>query len=272
MPWSRKSIMFSRWMLFSTARALLLAAIAAASLAPLFAQTGLPFGSGAAKLIVMSGRVSVIKDGAEWARNVGDIIQPQQTIITGPDGYAKFELPDGSTFEVFKDSRAVFHETPGWQQLLNVVIGRVKVYIDHRNGPNHQRVTTQTAIISVRGTIFDVVVEDQDATTLVSVDEGIVEVSHLLFGGKGVELHPGESIRVFRDQRLAQAPDKGAIAHMALRAAAQAVYDVLLNRAPGAGGAAGGVGGTAAGGSGGGSAQGDKGKPTTGGNSPPPPP
>ena len=65
-----------------------------------------------------------------------------------------------------------------------------------------------------------------------SVDEGTVNVQHQLFGGNPVELHPGDSIRVFRDQRLAaRTIDKGNLARGALRAAAQAVYDVLYGRA-----------------------------------------
>ena len=234
---------------------------------------------GAAKIVVMTGRVSVLKDGTEWARITGDVVQPKQIIITGPDGYAKFELADGSTFEVFQNTKTVFRDTPGWSDLLNVLIGRVKVYIEHRNGPNHQRVTTQTAVISVRGTVFDVVVEDEDATTFVSVEEGIVNVRHLRFGGDAVELRTGDSIRVYKDQPLAKAVDKGNAARVALRAAAQAVYDALYRRSIG-GGSSGGP-SSGGGSAGGGASQGDKsgkggsggaGGPSGGGTAPPPPP
>jgi hypothetical protein len=257
--------MFSRPTLLAAAGTLLLTAVAVVSPPPLRAQFPDPFGSGAAKLIAMTGRVSVLKDGVEWARAVGDVVEPKQIIITGPDGYAKFQLADGSTFEVFQNTRAVFHDTPGWNEMLNILIGRVKVYIEHKNGPNHKSVTTQTAVISVRGTIFDVVVEDQDATTFVSVEEGVVDVKHVRFGGNEILLHPGESIRVFRDQPLAKVADKTDAVHAALRAAAQAVYDILYGRSINSGGA----GGVPTSGTGG--AQGDKGgKNPTGGNAPPP--
>ena len=56
--------------------------------------------------------------------------------------------------------------------------GRVKVHIQKLGGqPNNNRVTTPTAVISVRGTIFDVSVEDGEST-LVAVEEGLVEVRH----------------------------------------------------------------------------------------------
>jgi hypothetical protein len=239
----------------------------------------------AARIVEMTGRVSVLKDGMEWARATGDVIEPKQIIVTGDDGYAKFQLADGSTFEVFKNTKAVFRDTAGWTEMLNVLIGRVKVYIEHKNGPNPQRVTTQTAVISVRGTVFYVDVEDDDATTFVSVDEGIVNVRHQRFGGNGVELHTGDSIRVFKDQPLARTVDKGNVARVALRAAVQAVYDAVYRRTiPGSGssGGAGVPGGTGGpqgdknggptkGGSGGTSGP-NAGGPTAGGTAPPPPP
>jgi hypothetical protein len=247
---------------------LLLAAAAAVSVAPLAAQDF----SAAAKVVTMSGRVSVLRDGNEWALAVGSPVQPKQIVITGPDGYAQFQLSDGSTFEVFKNSKAVFRSTPG--DLLDVFIGWVKVQIQHRNGPNPNRVTTQTAVISVRGTVFDVVAEDED-TTFVSVDEGVVNVRHTRFGGSERDLHAGEWVRVFKDQPLARLVDKGNAARVALRAAAQAVYDGLARR-PGASSPTGGS-------PGGGTGQGDHGKPgdsgsgtgNTGsstGNAPPPAP
>lgn len=246
-------------------RALLVAAATVAvSLAPLTAQD---FGA-AAKVVTMSGRVSLLRDGNEWALTVGSQVQPKQIVITGPDGYAQFQLADGSTFEVFKNSKAVFRSTPG--DLLDVFIGWVKVQIQHRNGPNPNRVTTQTAVISVRGTVFDVVAEDED-TTFVSVDEGVVNVRHTRFGGSERDLHAGEWVRVFKDQPLARLVDKGNAARVALRAAAQAVYDGLARRPGGGSSPAGGAT------SGGGTAQGDKGKGTGDsgngtGNAPPPPP
>jgi ferric-dicitrate binding protein FerR (iron transport regulator) len=219
--------------------------------------------SGAAKVLEMSGRVSVLQDSNEWALSPGKFVQPQQVVITGSDGYAKFELHDGSTFEVFQNSKAVFRPAQGWTELLDVLLGRVKVYIQHKGGPNPNRVTTQTAVISVRGTIFDVTVDDED-TTYVSVDDGIVSVRHRIFPGNETEVRAGEALRIYRNQPLAKRLDKGNAARMALRAAAQAAYEAMYHRA----------GGTAAGvpvGGAGGSVEGDKGG-TKGTGAPPPPP
>jgi ferric-dicitrate binding protein FerR (iron transport regulator) len=278
-PWSEIRAMGSR---LTSSRVLFRLFIAAAAFVSPVTVPAQDLG-GAAKIVVMTGRVSVLKDGMEWARAMGDVVEPKQIIITGEDSYAKFQLADGSTFEVFQNTKTIFRDTPGWTDLLNVLIGRVKVYIEHRNGPNHQRVTTQTAVISVRGTVFDVVVEDEDATTLVSVEEGTVNVRHQRFGSS-VELRTGESVRVFKNQNLAQSIDKGGAARVALRAAAQAVYDALYRRTIGGGSSSGGPssggGGTPSqgdpkgptkGGSGGANGP-NAGGPSGGGTAPPPPP
>ena len=94
-----------------------------------------------------------------------------------------------------------------------------------------------TALISVRGTVFDVVMEDE-ATTLVSVDEGQVEVRHMLVAGEPRLLNAGEYVRVFKTQPLAQkAFDKGSVLQRVMRAAADAYYTIIYSpRGAGGGG------------------------------------
>jgi ferric-dicitrate binding protein FerR (iron transport regulator) len=238
----------------------LLGAVVCLSCAPIYAD------GGAAKVITLTGQVSVLRDNSPWALNVGDSVQPRQVIITGPDGYAVFQVSDGSTFDVFPNARVIFRDNPGsWKDLLDVLLGRVKVHIEKLGGqPNYNRVRTPTAVISVRGTVFDVAVEDEDDTTLVSVDEGQVVVQHLLKPGPPRVLNPGESIRIFKNQPLtARMVDKSSVIRGVLRAAEQAMYEaVYRTRLPGGGG-----GGVPAGGGSAGGGQGDHGK-----NPPPPPP
>jgi ferric-dicitrate binding protein FerR (iron transport regulator) len=156
------------------------------------------------------------------------------------------------------------------------VIGKVKVYIQHLNGiPNPNNVSSPTAVISVRGTVFEVNVEDEDGTTFVSVDEGLVEVFSKAPGGGGVLLQPTQWIRVYKNQPLAQKMDKGSIAR-AIERAIQDAARVALQRQVGGGG---GVGTTPTTSTGTGPS-GDKGPPKGGGtttapappSAPPPPP
>jgi hypothetical protein len=193
-------------------------------LQPLAAQV-----TGAAKAMTLNGQVSVLRDNYPWALHVNESVRPGQIIVTGSDGYALFQLTDGSTFEVFPNSRTIFRESGGgWRDLLNLVIGRVKVHIEKVGGqPNPNSVRTPTAVISVRGTTFDVVVEE-DEVTLVSVEEGTVAVQHASLPGKEKLLAPGEQIRVYKNQPLAKSTiDRGAAAQSALRAAAQALYELI---------------------------------------------
>lgn len=237
------------------------------SLAPAWGQT-----QSAAKVLSLVGQVSVLRDSAPWALNPGDSVQPKQVIVTGADGFAIFTLADGSRFEVFPNSRVVFRQNPGsWSDLLDLYIGRIKVHIQKLGGlPNHNRVRTPTAVISVRGTVFDVAVEDEDDTTLISVEEGQVVVEHLIKPGVAKILNPGESIRVFKNQPLARVVDKGSVVQNSMRAAAQAMYELIYrtSRTP-----AGTGGGAPAGGpgvpSGGQPGDTDKGEPPP---APPPPP
>jgi hypothetical protein len=185
----------------------------------------------AAKVVSLAGRVSILRDNAPWVINVGDAVQPRQIIVTGADSFAVFELADGSTFEVYPNSRIIFRDNPGnWRDLLEILIGRVKLQIQRVGGaPNFNRVRTPTAVISVRGTVFNVDVEDEDATTLIVVEEGQVAVEHSLHPtGKPRLLNSGEWIRVFKNQPLAKsAVDKGSVMQNVFRAAAQALYEAV---------------------------------------------
>ena len=271
MPGSGKGVMLWRMTLSGMVRPLLVAAALVVSLAPLQAQDT------AAKALVINGDVSVMRDGNPWALFEGNTVRPKQMVKTGPDGYARFQVSDGSTFEVFNNSQVVFRANPpSWKDLLDVVIGRVKVYIQHLPGvPNPNNVSSPTAVISVRGTVFEVNVEDEDGTTFVSVDEGLVGVRSRAVASAEVLLQPTQSIRVFKNQPLAHRMDKSGIARVIERAIQDAAR-VALQRQVGGGG---GVGTTPTTSTGTGPS-GDKGPPKGGGtttapappSAPPPPP
>src|SRR5690348_15263869 len=91
-----------------TTRTLLLAVGLVVTIAPAYARAS------GAKAIVQRGQDSLANGGLFKALSVGDRVNARRLIITGPDGYARLEvLSDGSTFEVFPNSRDVFRETPG---------------------------------------------------------------------------------------------------------------------------------------------------------------
>lgn len=158
-----------------------------------FAEDGV-----AVRALTVSGQVSVERGRDLWAVQSNDLIRPGEVIVCGPSSYALFRLEDGSQFEVFADSRVVFRPNQGnWRDLLDIFLGRVKIQIQKLGGrPNPYRVNSATALIAVRGTVFDVRVES-DATTTIAVEEGLVGVSHkLLPGGREILVKPGESLVV----------------------------------------------------------------------------
>ena len=66
----------------------------------------------AAKVTQLTGQVSVPEGHYPWALQVGSVVQVRQVILTGADGFAIFQVSDGSTFEVYPNSRVVFRANP----------------------------------------------------------------------------------------------------------------------------------------------------------------
>lgn len=222
----------------------------------------------AATVVEMRGQVSAFKNSYPWALNVGSVVMPQQLIETGSDGYAKFKVSDGSTFEVYPDSKVVFRQnSSNMRDLVDMILGRIRVHIEKLGGqPNPNSIKTPTAVISVRGTIFDVIVEDEDATT-VAVTEGLVAVRHNIHPGREKLVAAGEVLRVHKNEPLAKkAVDKGLIADRVFRGLSDALLTIM--RQP-RGGAGGGVPGTSVPGGPVGDTQAD---PPPAPPAPPPPP
>jgi hypothetical protein len=248
--------MFRRLTFTRATRTLLAAALAVVCLAPLHAQKLL---QPVAKVLDLTGQVSVLDGGMQQPLSIGVEVRQTQVLKTGPDGWAKFQYSDGSTFEIFPNSQVIFQEHPAdWEHLLNIWIGHVKVWIQHAPGvPNYKNVTTPTAVISVRGTVFSIEVQDED-TTVVSVEEGLVDVKNSTAPmGRIPRLTAGDSITVIRNQPLGfNRGNNNNLGARAMHEAEDLMYRVLLQRR-GAGGLSG---GGPAGSTGG--AQGDKGKTT----------
>jgi FecR protein len=248
--------------------------VAALGLLPSLGWGQFDTGAGAAKVISLTGDVSVLRDNYPWALGLGDAIQPQQVIVTGDDGHAVFQVADGSTFEIYPNSRVTFRETPSsLGDLLDVWLGRIKVYIHKIGGePNPNRIHTPTAVISVRGTVFDVTVNDEDETTVITVDEGTVAVEHRLMPRSGDPklVNAGETLVVYRNLPLSSARSIDKVKVM--RAVGDVLWQVLYRMPHIGGGETGRGGGTTvppptSGGGTGPTLPGD-----TGGSTPPPPP
>jgi hypothetical protein len=195
-----------------------------------------------AKVIYLTGRVSVLR-GVETALSLNDEVRIKEIVVTGPDGYAQFRIADGSTFEVYQNSRVTFRDTFSPMEMLTVWLGKIRVMIDHHNGPNPRKVSTPTAVISVRGTVFDVNVEDDQGTTVVAVEEGRVSVKHQLQPGDEKFLNAGEATRVFPTQPLARAGGNPQAAQMIWDSIKRASLDAIYTHPGTSGGGPVGTGG-----------------------------
>ena len=85
-------------------------------------------------------------------------VQVGDELKTGPGGTVMLELADGSYMVVSENSTLKIQDFWGanLRSLVNVMLGKVRFYIQRLGGkPNPYRVTTPTALIAVRGTIFE---------------------------------------------------------------------------------------------------------------------
>jgi hypothetical protein len=208
-------------------------ALLAIALLPMALRAADP--AAAAHVATLTGQVSVWRNGELWALFPGKNVFVGETIITGRDGYARLEISDGSSFEIYPDSHVVFRSNPGnLRDLVEVLLGKIKVHIQTMGGrPNPYKIHSPTAVISVRGTTFEVAVE-ADNVTLVAVDEGVVDVAHRLVPGKSVQVTAGQVLHVFPNSPLASAGvDKGAVIQRVANAAREALYVLRTVGRPG---------------------------------------
>jgi len=94
-------------------------------------------------------------------------MQVGDEIRTGPGSTVTMEMLDGSYVVVSENSSFTIQDSWGAnvRDIMNLVAGKVRFYIQRLGGrPNPYRVQTPTALIAVRGTIFDVSVDPSDAT------------------------------------------------------------------------------------------------------------
>lgn len=191
---------------------------------PLAAAQGSP---DAAHIVSLSGQVSVERSGELWVLNAGQTVAVGQTIVTGADSFATLQLPDGSTLDIFPNSRVLYRPSRfNLRDLLDVYVGKVRLQIQHLlPGETPLRVTSPTAVISVRGTVFEVEVEATQDTTIF-VAAGAVSVRHRLFPGAEVLVESGQSVRVAATLPLTAAA-KSAVPLRTLGRVVRAVSETL---------------------------------------------
>ena len=156
-------------------------------------------------------RVSSVAGPVEW-RTVSTrpftpltsarAIQAGDELRTGPGAQVILEVPDGSYMVVSENSKLVVEDfwSPNLRSLMNLMVGKVRFYVQRLGGrPNPYRVTTPTALIAVRGTIFEVTVDEAQIAEVrclegrVAVETvGLPDREVILESGRKTLVRPGE--------------------------------------------------------------------------------
>jgi ferric-dicitrate binding protein FerR (iron transport regulator) len=164
---------------------------------PLWAQNG-----SAGQISAVEGKVSLVRGNAvPVLLREHDPVQAGDSILTDAKSSATMRLPDGSTVRIFPNSHVLLRsETGAWTEFLHVLLGNVRIQIEKLSGrPNPKTVTTPTAIIAVRGTIFAVAVE-QNEDTRVGLEKGLLAVTSQLHPEQEVLVKPGQEVWVRQGQ------------------------------------------------------------------------
>jgi ferric-dicitrate binding protein FerR (iron transport regulator) len=160
----------------------------------------------AGQISAVKGKVSLIRgQHVPVLLHQRDEVQAGDSILTDAKSSATMRLPDGSTVRIYPNSRVELRSEHGkWREFLYVLLGNVRVQIEKISGrPNPKVVTTPTAIIAVRGTIFAVAVA-QNGDTQVGVEKGLVAVASQLHPEKEVLVQSGQEVWLRNGKELSQ--------------------------------------------------------------------
>jgi uncharacterized membrane protein YgcG len=168
-------------------------ACAAAQQAP--AAASAPYAG--ATISDFKGKVSIQLPAQAFAAPVRGEVLPPETTVSTDEGRLLLKLSDGSDVLVRPHTKLLLKqpEASGWKY-FQIMLGRVRTQIQKRMGGSPAfQIGTPSAVISVRGTKFDVEV-DRRGFTEVDVDEGVVELEAVTGRGESVMITAGFSSRV----------------------------------------------------------------------------
>jgi len=158
------------------------------------------------QITTVKGKVSLIRgQNVPVLLHQQDEVQAGDSILTDAKSSATMRLPDGSTVRIYPNSHVELRSEHGkWREFLHVLLGNVRVQIEKLSGrPNPKVITTPTAIIAVRGTIFAVAAA-QNGDTQVGVEKGLVAVASQLHPEHEVLVRPGQEVWLRNGKDLSQ--------------------------------------------------------------------
>lgn len=130
---------------------------------------------------------------------------------TGSASLARIQLGDGSKILLLQNSQAEMQSLTTVEKSIRLLRGHLRAIVSRLRGGNNFKVTTPVGVASVRGTDFEVGVDDDGKNMEVSVYEGQVGVSKLGELGKEVVLNAGDRIKFGIEQELSDPIRSGAV-------------------------------------------------------------
>ena len=158
-----------------------------------------PITTGWAKVLELKGEVQVQLPAQTLVPASRQMILPAGSSVQTKKGSALLQLSDGSEVLV-KSNSSVVLKSPDESDhhYFELLVGKIRAAIKKRlQGAPSFRLGTPTAVITVRGTQFEVAVNNKLATSVV-VYEGLVEVSGVGYQGPPMLLGPGYMIDIPR--------------------------------------------------------------------------
>lgn len=124
--------------------------------------------------------VDLLSNGVEEKISIGSKIRTEETLFTGLESSAQFEMVDKTTLAIGPDSelvldKFVFNPDPNLRKVVVTHFKGAMRFLTGKNPSKTYSIQTPTATIGVRGTKFDVHIND-DGETIVGLLEGRVNV------------------------------------------------------------------------------------------------
>ena len=121
------------------------------------------------KIADMRGEVMVRQDGGEWKpAQIGALLSEKDEVKTSSNAFAEIVLDEGEVGSLELKENSLFRvntlttdKTGDKVTLLDLAIGKVLVHAEKLRGDSKFEVRTPTSTTGVRGTEFEVSVEEQ---------------------------------------------------------------------------------------------------------------
>jgi len=184
-------------------------------------QLLVPLPSPTVTVIYVEGDVQLLAEGQTQPLEIGKKLQEEAKVSVGKNSYLSLQFADGSVVRVMSDSVVRLAQVreqvkPAVRKLqlengtLDISVTPQKQPSNRKSRPNTFEVITPGAVAAVRGTRFDVVVDD-DRKTSSGVTEGVIGVSSNANAGTktsrkkpSVTVNAGYGIPVAADGQLGE--------------------------------------------------------------------